>query len=175
MQTWTGQFVIAIWRIGTGEPTYSSWNTTHLHINGYIRLISPSLLHTCQVPWFWEDTPDFEPLSETKSQDFFSVSPDLHAISLKSTKLLVFTAVMAKWPQANWLEPICSNDHRRRFRQLSQTKHAIIVDKRTRHVFVKHRCPQRQQSQNITKISKSYILTPSHPRGMRCQWSVRNP
>ena len=34
----------------------------------------------------------------------------------------------------------------------------------TRHVFVKHGCPQRQQSQNMAKISKSYILTPPHPQ-----------
>ena len=33
----------------------------------------------------------------------------------------------------------------------------------TRHVFVKHGCPQLQQSPNIAKISKSYILTPSAP------------
>ena len=33
----------------------------------------------------------------------------------------------------------------------------------TRHVFVKHGCPRRQQSQNIAKIS--YILTPPHPQG----------
>ena len=37
---------------------------------------------------------------------------------------------------------------------------------KTRHVFVKHGCPRRQQSQNMAKISKSYILTPPHPRGM---------
>ena len=36
---------------------------------------------------------------------------------------------------------------------------------KTRHVFVKHRCPRRQQSQNIAKISKSYTLTPHHPQG----------
>ena len=47
--------------------------------------------------------------------------------------------------------------------------------KPTRHVFVKHGCPQRQQSQNIAKMCESYILTPPHPRGMWCQWSVRNP
>ena len=35
----------------------------------------------------------------------------------------------------------------------------------TRHVFVKHGCPRRQQSQNMAKISKSYILTPPHPQG----------
>ena len=35
----------------------------------------------------------------------------------------------------------------------------------TRHVFVKHRCPRRQQSRNIAKISKSYILTLPHPPG----------
>ena len=34
-----------------------------------------------------------------------------------------------------------------------------------RHVFVKHGCPRRQQSQNMAKISKSYILTPPHPQG----------
>ena len=36
---------------------------------------------------------------------------------------------------------------------------------RTRHVFVKHGCPQRQDSQNIAKISKSYISTPPPPQG----------
>ena len=35
----------------------------------------------------------------------------------------------------------------------------------TRHVFVKHGCPRRQQSQTMAKISKSYILTTPHPRG----------
>ena len=35
----------------------------------------------------------------------------------------------------------------------------------TRHVFVKHGCPRRQQSQNMAKISKSYILIPPHPQG----------
>ena len=35
----------------------------------------------------------------------------------------------------------------------------------TRHVFVKHGCPRRQQSQTMAKISKSYILTPPHPQG----------
>ena len=32
-------------------------------------------------------------------------------------------------------------------------------------MFVKHGCPRRQQSQNVAKISKSYILTPPHPQG----------
>ena len=32
-------------------------------------------------------------------------------------------------------------------------------------MFVKHGCPRRQQSQNMAKISKSYILTPPHPQG----------
>ena len=36
---------------------------------------------------------------------------------------------------------------------------------KTRHVFVKHGCPRRQESQNRAKISKSYILTPLHPQG----------
>ena len=36
---------------------------------------------------------------------------------------------------------------------------------KTRHVFVKHGCPRRQQSQNMAKISKSYILTPPQPQG----------
>ena len=35
----------------------------------------------------------------------------------------------------------------------------------SRHVFVKHGCPRRQQSLNMAKISKSYIFTPSHPQG----------
>ena len=41
----------------------------------------------------------------------------------------------------------------------------ICPCKLTRHVFVKHGCPRRQQSQNMAKISKSYILTPPHPQG----------
>ena len=36
---------------------------------------------------------------------------------------------------------------------------------KTRHVFVKHGCPRWQQSQNMAKFSKSYILTPPHPQG----------
>ena len=35
----------------------------------------------------------------------------------------------------------------------------------TRHVFVKHGCPRRQQSPNMAKICKSYILTQPHPQG----------
>ena len=46
---------------------------------------------------------------------------------------------------------------------------------KTRHVFVKHGCPRRQQSQNMAKISKSYILNPPTPRVMWCKWGVRNP
>ena len=38
-----------------------------------------------------------------------------------------------------------------------------IIIWETRHVFVKHRCPRRQQSQTMAKISKSYILTLSLP------------
>ena len=37
--------------------------------------------------------------------------------------------------------------------------------KKTRHVFVKHGCPRRQQSPIMAKISKSYILTPPDPQG----------
>ena len=39
------------------------------------------------------------------------------------------------------------------------------INSKTRHVFVKHGCPRRQQSQNMAKISKSYILTQPHPPG----------
>ena len=35
----------------------------------------------------------------------------------------------------------------------------------TRHVFVKHGYPRWQQSQNMAKISKSYILTSPQPQG----------
>ena len=35
----------------------------------------------------------------------------------------------------------------------------------TRHVFVKHGCPRRQQSQTLAKFSKSYILTLPYPQG----------
>ena len=40
-------------------------------------------------------------------------------------------------------------------------------------MFVKHGCPRQQQSQNMAKISKSYILTPPRPLGQLCQWSVK--
>ena len=40
-----------------------------------------------------------------------------------------------------------------------------FTSERTRHVFMKHGCPWRQQSQNMAKISKSYILTPPHLQG----------
>ena len=45
----------------------------------------------------------------------------------------------------------------------------LYFSQKTRHVFVKHGCPRRQQSQNMAKISKSYILTHPTPRGMGCQ------
>ena len=47
----------------------------------------------------------------------------------------------------------------------SPSCHRAIILVQTRHVFVKHRCPRQQQSQNMAKISKSYILTPPHPKG----------
>ena len=49
--------------------------------------------------------------------------------------------------------------------------------KKTRHtcMFVKHGCQWQQQSQNMAKISMSYILTPPTPRGMWGQWSARKP
>ena len=42
-------------------------------------------------------------------------------------------------------------------------------------LFVKHGRTWRQQSQNMAKISKSYILPRPTSRGTWCQWSVRNP
>ena len=50
---------------------------------------------------------------------------------------------------------------------------------KTRHVFVKHGCPRRQQSHNMAKISKSYILTLPHPKGyvmsVKCEQSIDEP
>ena len=45
---------------------------------------------------------------------------------------------------------------------------------RTRHVFVKHGCPQRQQSQNMAK-SLSYILTPPDPQGHEMSVKCEEP
>ena len=45
----------------------------------------------------------------------------------------------------------------------------------TRHVFVKHGCPRRQQSQNMAKFLSPIFWPRQTPRGMGCQWSVRNP
>ena len=42
---------------------------------------------------------------------------------------------------------------------------SYLILRLTRHVFVKHGCPRRQQSRNMAKISKSYILNPTHPQG----------
>ena len=39
---------------------------------------------------------------------------------------------------------------------------------KARHVFVKHGCPWQKHSQNMAKVSKSYILTPPTPWGMGC-------
>ena len=43
-------------------------------------------------------------------------------------------------------------------------------------MFVKHGCPRQQQSPNMAKISKSYILTPPHPQGhvmsVKCEQSL---
>ena len=50
---------------------------------------------------------------------------------------------------------------------------ANILNK-TRHVFVKHRCPRQQQSPNMAKsLSPKFWPRPA-PRGMWCQWSVSN-
>ena len=46
----------------------------------------------------------------------------------------------------------------------SYCKKWVKFQRWTRHVFMKHGCPRRQQSQNMAKISKSNILTPPHPQ-----------
>ena len=46
---------------------------------------------------------------------------------------------------------------------------------RTRHVFVKHGCPRWQQNPNMAKSLSPKFWTRPTPRGMGCQWSVRNP
>ena len=50
------------------------------------------------------------------------------------------------------------------FTQGHIAKVRVSLHMATRHVFVKHGCHRRQQSQNMAKISKSYILTPPHPK-----------
>ena len=46
---------------------------------------------------------------------------------------------------------------------------------KTRHVFVKHQYPRRQQSQNMAKsVSPKFWPSPT-PRGMWCQWGASNP
>ena len=46
---------------------------------------------------------------------------------------------------------------------------------KTRHVFEKHGCPRRQQSQNMAKISKSYILTTPRPQGHEMSVKCEEP
>ena len=50
-----------------------------------------------------------------------------------------------------------------------------IKPMQTKHVFVKHRCPRQQQSPNIAKISKSYILTPPDPQGHQMSVKCEEP
>ena len=47
----------------------------------------------------------------------------------------------------------------------SRSNFKVKVTGSTRHVFVKHGCPRRQQSQTLAKFSKSYILTLPYPQG----------
>ena len=53
------------------------------------------------------------------------------------------------------------------------TSWTTVRPRKKRHVFVKHGCPRWQQSPNMAKISKSYILTPPNPQGyvmsMKCE------
>ena len=46
-------------------------------------------------------------------------------------------------------------------------------------MFVKHGCPRRQQSQNMAKISTSYILTLPHTQGQvmseKCEEPIYEP
>ena len=43
-------------------------------------------------------------------------------------------------------------------------------------MFVKHRCPRRQQHQNMANISKSYILTRvPNPQGQRMSVKYEEP
>ena len=46
-------------------------------------------------------------------------------------------------------------------------------------MFVKHGCPRRQQSHNMAKVSKSYILTLPHPQGpgmsVKCEEPIDEP
>ena len=53
----------------------------------------------------------------------------------------------------------------------SRSSFKIKVTGSTKHKFVKHTCPRRQQSQNMTKISKSYILLPPqrHAMSVKCE------
>ena len=54
----------------------------------------------------------------------------------------------------------------RKYRGIFHVKSRVKTRQvRTRHVFVKHGCPRWQQSQNMAKISMSYILTRPTPRG----------
>ena len=45
----------------------------------------------------------------------------------------------------------------------------------TRHVFVKHGCPRRQQSPIMAKNSKPYILTLPHPEGREMSVKCEQP
>ena len=59
------------------------------------------------------------------------------------------------------------------FKRRSNIKVKVI--RSTRHVFVKQECPRRQQSQNMAKIFKSYILTPPRPQGHEMSVKCEEP
>ena len=44
-----------------------------------------------------------------------------------------------------------------------------------KYVFVKRGCPRWQQSPNMAKFVSPKFWPRPNPRGMWCQWSVRNP
>ena len=59
--------------------------------------------------------------------------------------------------------------------EVSSSDDSTLLPRWTRHVFVRYGCPRWQQSQNIAKICKSTFWPHPIPRGMWCQWMVRNP
>ena len=80
-----------------------------------------------------------------------------------------------EWQEGNWKEVlwttwIWGKPYYRRVvvRVCSLSQNILHCEDKTRRVYVTL-MPRRQQSQNMAKILKSYILTPPHPRGMWCQ------
>ena len=89
--------------------------------------------------------------------DIWGLRPDMLCFPCFSVWMYVFIL----WRHSPSVNVIMQTKGNRSMSGLSPLNTSNIIG--TRHVFVKQGCPRRQQSPNMAKNSKSYILTPPTP------------